>query len=159
MSSSANRVKSRTRAWTAYRSPEEVSWTNSRLQATQKCWVIDFPLISSDQTVAEGLKAADHLLGLLTRRVGGRVSPDIARYTEHDVSHPLPIDALVARAREASERDRRLAVPRCWSRGDSNRRSHPTKSLVCRRIGTDLWQPQTSRCEVRPPAVRSDSLV
>lgn len=46
LTSSANRVKSRTRAWTAYRSPEEVSSTNSRLQATQKCWVIDFPLIS-----------------------------------------------------------------------------------------------------------------
>ena len=28
------------------------------------------------------------------------------------------------------ERDRRFAVPRCWSRGDSNRRSHPTKCLV-----------------------------
>jgi hypothetical protein len=31
-----------------------------------------------------------------------------------------------------------LALTRCWSGGDSNCRSHPTKSLVSRRIGTDL---------------------
>ena len=55
--------------------------------------------------------------------------------------------------------DRRFALTRCWSGGDSNCRSHPTKSLVSRRIGTDLLQPQTLSCEVRPLAVRSASLV
>ena len=32
------------------------------------------------------------------------------------------------------ERDRRFAATRCWSSGDSNRRSHPTRSLVCGRV-------------------------
>ena len=36
-----------------------------------------------------------------------------------------------------------FAATPCWSEGDSNCRSHPTKSLVSRRIGTDLLQPQT----------------
>jgi hypothetical protein len=35
--------------------------------------------------------------------------------------------------------DRRFAPTRCWSRGDSNRRSQPTKSVVYCRIGTDLF--------------------
>jgi hypothetical protein len=50
---------------------------------------------------------------------------------------------------ESVKADRRFAVPRCWS-GDSNCRSHPTRSLVSRRIGTDLLQRQTLSCEVRP---------
>jgi hypothetical protein len=32
-------------------------------------------------------------------------------------------DSIIARF----IRDRRFAVPRCWSKGDSNCRSHPTK--------------------------------
>ena len=44
-------------------------------------------------------------------------------------------DSIIARF----IRDRRFAVPRCWSKGDSNCRSHPTKSLVYRRIVTDLF--------------------
>ena len=50
-------------------------------------------------------------------------------------------------------------MPRCWSGGDSNCRSHPTKSLVSRRIGTDLRHPQTLSCGGAPLAVRSASLV
>ena len=50
---------------------------------------------------------------------------------------------IVTRTADAGEQkmrwDQRFAVTRCWSRGDSNRRSHPTKSSVCRRIGTDLF--------------------
>jgi hypothetical protein len=34
--------------------------------------------------------------------------------------------------------DRGFALTRCGSGGDSNRRSHPTKSLICRRIGVPL---------------------
>jgi hypothetical protein len=58
-----------------------------------------------------------------------------------------------------NHRKRRFAVPRCWSRRDSNCRSHPTKSLVSRRIGTDFLEPQTLSCEVRPLGFRSASLV
>jgi hypothetical protein len=36
-------------------------------------------------------------------------------------------------------RDRRFAAPRCWSGGDLNRRSHPPKSVVYPRFGTDLF--------------------
>jgi hypothetical protein len=32
-----------------------------------------------------------------------------------------------------------FAVPRRWSGGDSNRRSHPSKSIVYCRFGTDLF--------------------
>ena len=32
------------------------------------------------------------------------------------------------------KRDLQLALTRCWSGGNSNRRSHPTKSPVCRRL-------------------------
>ncbi len=42
----------------------------------------------------------------------------------HNAIGTLLLDAL------ERERDRRFAVPRCWSRRDSNRRSHPTKCSV-----------------------------
>jgi hypothetical protein len=43
------------------------------------------------------------------------------------------------RASAAIERDRRFALTRCWSGGDSNCRSHPTKSLVSGRVEADLF--------------------
>src|SRR5215472_12755073 len=48
------------------------------------------------------------------------------------------------------KRDLQLALTRCWSGGDSNSRSHPTKSLVFRRIGTDLFCNRKLAVEPRP---------
>jgi hypothetical protein len=49
-----------------------------------------------------------------------------------------PISHTAWRIRATNGLRVRFAVTRCWSGGDSKRRSHPTKSLVCRRIGTGL---------------------
>ncbi len=46
--------------------------------------------------------------------------------------------------------DRRFAPTRWWSGGNSNRRSHPTKCLVCCRIGTDLFNRKLRRVTPRP---------
>jgi GAF domain-containing protein len=69
----------------------------------------------------------------------------IYRRTRRVIAHF--VHPSIAHRQKRRETDRRFALTRWWSEGDSNCRSHPTKSLVCRRLGTDCLQPQTSSFE------------
>ena len=104
-------------------------------------------ILSARWTLSSGISRCP----AISSRVGSRPS----RWTSKRVTRNTLLvelnDELVWRK---SRRDRRFAVPRCWSEGDSNPRSHPTKSRVCRRLGTDLFAPQTPTRQISSLTIR-----
>jgi hypothetical protein len=72
-----------------------------------------------------------------SRRLGHHVvdRQELGQAISDAMTHRQETLPLVSR-----ERDRRFAVTRCWSEGDSNRRSHPTKCLTYRLIEGGPYQ-------------------